>query len=96
MTREELAVKIRWPIIIWAIGIVNVLAMLPQMRQLIQTKETEGLSVAMFAIYLVIQIAFAIEGYFKRSRVLLICMTLSAIVTTTIIILILYYRTSPF
>ncbi|MCB9803141.1 hypothetical protein H6761_04015 [Candidatus Nomurabacteria bacterium] len=92
MTREEFAAKIRWSFIIWIAGLVNVMAMIPQLIRLIQTKQTEGLAIEMFAIYFLIQIAFAFEGYIKRSNVLVVCMTLSALVTTTVIMLIFYYR----
>ena len=92
MTRDEFAKTIHWPIIIWTMGIINVGAMLPQLVRLIQTQVTEGLAIQMFVIYAGVQAAFAMEGYFKRSNVLLICMTLSAIISVTVIALILGYR----
>ncbi len=92
MTREEFAKSIRWPYIIWSMGIINVCAMLPQLVKLIQTQVTEGLAIQMFIIYAAVQAAFAVEGYFKRSTVLLICMTLSAIISVTLIALIISYR----
>ena len=78
MNREEVENIIRWPFIIWSMGIVNVCAMLPQLLRLVQTQETEGLAIQMFVIYAAVQAAFALEGYFKRSTVLLICMALSS------------------
>ncbi len=95
MTREELAAKIHWPLIIWTAGFVNVLAMIPQLIHLVQTRSTEGLAIGMFVIYFIIQIAFALEGYFKRSRVLVVCMILSATVTMIVIGLVIYYRNFP-
>ena len=92
MTREEYANKIHWPYIIWSMGIINVCAMLPQLVKLVQTQVTEGLAIQMFVIYAAVQAAFAVEGYFKRSTVLLICMTLSAIISVTVIALIITYR----
>ena len=92
MTREQVASLIRWPMLIWAFGIINVTAMLPQLWQLIQTQETKGLSVGMFFIYGFIQIAFALEGYFKRNTVLSVCMTLSAMVTAVTITLFYYFQ----
>ena len=92
MTRDEFAKTIHWPIIIWTMGIINVGAMLPQLVRLIQTQVTEGLAIQMFVIYAGVQAAFAVEGYFKRSNVLLICMTLSAIISVTVIALIITYR----
>ena len=95
MTREEFATKIHWPFIIWTAGFVNVMAMIPQLINLIQTRSTEGLAIGMFVIYFIIQVAFALEGYFKRSKVLVICMSLSATVTMTVIGLVVYYRNFP-
>lgn len=92
MTRDEFAERIHWPVIIWSMGIINVSAMLPQLVRLIQTQVTEGLAIQMFVIYAAVQAAFAAEGYFKRSTVLLICMTLSAIISVTVIALIIAYR----
>ena len=92
MTRDEVAKRVHWPKIIWTAGIVNVTAMLPQLYQLLKTKATEGLSLEMFCIYLGIQIAFCLEGYFKRNTMLFVCLGLSALVSTVIIALITYYR----
>lgn len=92
LTREQFAEKIRWPYITWFFGILNVTAMTPQLLKLLQTHETKGLALEMFILYGVIQIAFALDGYFKRNKVLMVCLGLSAIVSATIIGLILYYR----
>ena len=92
MTRDEFADRIHWSFIIWTMGIINVGAMLPQLVRLIQTQVTEGLAIQMFVIYAAVQAAFAVEGYFKRSTVLMICMTLSAIISVTVIALIIAYR----
>jgi uncharacterized protein with PQ loop repeat len=92
MTREQVAKKIHWEAIIWAAGLVNVFAMTPQLFKLLTTHETAGISVGMFVIYGMIQIAFCLEGYFKRNRMLFVCLGLSAIVSALIIGLILYFR----
>jgi len=92
MTREEVAKKIRWSWIIWTAGIVNVGAMLPQLYKLITTQQTEGLALEMFLIYFGIQIAFSLEGYFTRNRMLMVCLGLSAVVSAVIIGLVLYLR----
>jgi uncharacterized protein with PQ loop repeat len=90
--REEISKKLRWPFIIWLVGFVNVAAMLPQLYQIITTKNVAGLSVSMFVIYMVIQVAFSIEGYFKRNNMLMVCMGLSALVSASIIGLVAYLR----
>lgn len=92
MTREDVAKKIRWPFIIWLAGLVNVGAMLPQLAKIIQTKSTEGLALEMFVIYFLIQVAFSLEGYFTRNKMLMVCLGLSALVSATIISLVFYLR----
>jgi uncharacterized protein with PQ loop repeat len=62
-------------------GLVNVAAMLPQLYQLVTTHKTEGLNVLMFWIYLIIQIAFSLQGFFRRDQMLMWCLGLSALVT---------------
>lgn len=92
MTREEVARKIHWESIIWTAGLVNVVAMLPQLVKLISTRNAEGLSLGMFAIFFFIQVAFSLEGFFKRNRMFTVCLGLSAVVTASIICLIIHLR----
>jgi len=92
MTRESVAQLIHWNLIIWAFGIVNVVAMLPQLAKLVRTKETKGLSTGMFWIYFWIQVAFSFQGFFRRDEMLMWCLGLSAVVSITIIVLIYRYR----
>lgn len=92
MTREKFAEMIRWPSIIWLAGFVNIGAMLPQLWNIIQTRNVEGLALEMFWLYLGIQVAFSLEGYFKRNRMLMVCLGLSAVVSAMIISLVLYIR----
>lgn len=94
MTRERFAELIHWPKIFWLVGIVNIGAMLPQLYQIIVTRNVEALSLGMFAIYFVVQIGFGLQGYFRRDRTLLICMALSALVSAAIIVLTLMFRVS--
>lgn len=92
MTREDIARKIRWNTIIWIVGFVNVGAMLPQLYQIIKTHEVQALSLQMFMIYFLIQVAFSLEGYFRRNAMLKWCLGLSALITFTVICLILRFR----
>lgn len=92
MTREEFAKKIRWERIVWVVGLVNVGAMLPQLYQIITTQNVAGLSLGMFAIYFVVQAALSLQGFFKRDRMLMVCLGLSAVVTALIIGTVLYLR----
>jgi len=90
--REQVAITIRWEAIIWTAGILNAAAMLPQLIRLFTTKETAGISLEMFYIYGIIQIAFCLEGYFKRNAMLMWCLGLSAVVTTVTIATVYYLR----
>ena len=92
VTREEVSRAIYWPRIIWSFGFINIAAMAPQLIQIIRTRETEGLAIGMFFIYLGVQIAFSLEGFFTRNRMLMVCLGLSAMVTTIIIALVTYLR----
>ena len=92
MTREELAAKLHWPKVVWFGGLVNVVALAPQLIKLIRTRETTGLAIEMFSIFLLAQLIFAVQGYFTRSKAQLITMLLSALETTAIILLITHLR----
>ena len=92
MKREEVARKIGWSWIIWFVGLVNVVAMLPQLYTILKTQNVEGLAVGMFWTYCGLQMAFALHGYFNRDRMLMVCLGLSAVVSATIIALIYWYR----
>jgi uncharacterized protein with PQ loop repeat len=71
---------------------VNVTAMLPQLVRIIRTRNIAGLSLAMFVLYFLVQVAFSIEGFFKKNRMLMVCMGLSAVVSGMIIVLVTYLR----
>lgn len=92
MTRDLIAKKIHWSFIIWLAGMVNVTAMLPQLVRIIRTRNIAGLSLAMFVLYFLVQVAFSIEGFFKNNRMLMVCMGLSAVVSGMIIALVTYLR----
>lgn len=92
MTREMIARVIHWQTIIWFFGFANAAALLPQLFVLFQTRETSGLSIWMFVLFLFIQIAFSLEGFFKRNPVLLVCMSLSAFESLIIIGRVVYLR----
>ena len=92
MTRDLIAKRIHWSLIIWLTGMVNVTAMLPQLVRIIRTRDVAGLSLAMFVLYFLVQVAFSIEGFFKKNRMLMVCMGLSAVVSGMIIVLVTYLR----
>ena len=87
-----MAKTIRWEIIIWTAGLVNVGAMLPQLYQIVTTRNVAGLSLEMFVIYFFLQVAFSLQGFFRRDKMLMVCLGLSAVVSAIIICLVLYLR----
>ena len=91
MTREEFALKIRWSWIIWFFGIVNVAAMLPQLYEVLKNHSVHGLAIWMFVIYFSVQVAFSLEGYFKRNTMLAVCLGVSACISAIIISLFFVY-----
>ncbi|MBI3633342.1 MAG: hypothetical protein HY226_03570 [Candidatus Vogelbacteria bacterium] len=92
VAREELAKRIHWSFIIWLFGFINVGAMLPQLVQIVQNHKTEGLSLMMFATYFVVQVAFALDGYFRRNNVFMVCLGLSALINAITMSLVVYLR----
>jgi uncharacterized protein with PQ loop repeat len=92
VTRDLIAKRIHWSFIIWLAGMVNVTAMLPQLVRIIRTRNIASLSLAMFVLYFLVQVAFSIEGFFKKNRMLMVCMGLSAVVSGLIIVLVTYLR----
>ncbi|HYM62048.1 MAG TPA: hypothetical protein VEZ11_14295 [Thermoanaerobaculia bacterium] len=92
MTREAFAARIHWGKIIWLFGFVNVGAMLPQLFSLVRTHETKGINIWTFVLFGIIQVAFSLQGFFRRDHMLMWCMGLSAAVSGTIIALVEIYR----
>lgn len=46
----------------------------------------------MFVLYFLVQVEPSIEGFFKKSKMLVVCMGLSAVVSGAIILLVAYLR----
>jgi hypothetical protein len=59
---------------------------------MIRTRNIAGLSLVMFVPYFLVQVAFSIEGFFKKNRMLMVCMGLSAVVSGMIIVLVTSLR----
>jgi uncharacterized protein with PQ loop repeat len=69
-----------------------VTAMLPELARIIRTRDIEGLSLAMFVLYFLVQVAFSIEGFFRKNKMPMVRVGLSAVVSGTIILLAAYLR----
>jgi|GEM_PF-911918 len=94
MTREQLSKKIHWPLVIWTVGVLSIGTMMPQVIKLVMTWKADDLSLPMFVITFIVQASFSTEGFFKRSKVLVVCSGLSACITGTLIILVLVIRST--
>ena len=93
MTREKLAEVIRWPKIIWLVGIVNPCFMIPQIWKIwASVGITEGISMAMLIILVVIQAGFSIHGFFLRDRPLMLSNAAAATVSALTTLSVLYFR----
>lgn len=92
MTREQFSQGIQWSWISWGIGLVNVTAMIPQLIKLVATHETSGIAIGMFWIYLLVQIGLALDGFFKRNKMLFWCMAASGLLNAITICLYYTYR----
>ena len=91
MTREQVAEKIRWPMIISLIGIVNGFSFLPQLRDVFTTHAVDGISLTTLVTIFVIQVGFSLQGFFKRDRVLMYSNICGACVNALLITSVLYF-----
>lgn len=92
MKREEFAERIYWPWLIWFFGIVNIVAVLPQFIQLWLTRKTEGLSLTMVTLIFLVQIAYSLQGFFRRDAMLMWTIGLAGLVSAATILSALYMR----
>ena len=92
MTREEFAIRIYWPWIIWFFGIINIVAVLPKLVQLWLTKKPDGLSLTMFTLIFLIQAAYSLQGFFRRDAMLMWTVGLAGILSLATIFSALFMR----
>jgi uncharacterized protein with PQ loop repeat len=92
MTREQVADVIGWSWIVSAIGVLNVVAMLPQLVSVIRTRKTDGLSLQTFGTILLIQLGFAAHGFFTRDSTLMLSNGVAASVNLATIIFVISIR----
>lgn len=81
-----------WKTVVWLAGAADVSAMAIQFKRIWETQNTDGISVAMFEIFLAIQLVFAFEGWCRRSTAQFASLLMQAGATTAIIGEILYIR----
>ena len=92
MTREQIANKIRWPLIIWLVSIINPLMTVPQLWSVWATRETAGLSMGFLSILLFVQAGFSLHGFFTRDRFIMGSNGLAAAMTLVTMLSALYFR----
>jgi len=70
----------------------NALLFIPQILQLIKTKNSESTSLQTFSGFAVIQIFITLHGFIHRDYILAFGCMLSLVLCTTITFLIIFYR----
>jgi MtN3 and saliva related transmembrane protein len=73
-------------------GIVNALLFVPQIVKLLRCRSAEGVSTAMYAGFLVLQLVTGVDLVFHRIWPLATGMAASAIATFTILVLAVHYQ----
>ena len=81
MTREQVAEKIRWSTIIWVVGMVNPLFMVPQLYKIWETGTATGVSLITMIILFFLQTGFGLHGFFRRDSMLMVSNALACTVT---------------
>lgn len=92
MTREEFSEKIHWRQIIWLIGIINPMFMIPQLVQVVTTQVTDGISVLTLVLLFLVQAGFSSHGFFLRDKPLFISNGIAASVTFLVLVFTLIFR----
>jgi len=81
-----------WKGMVWAAGAADVTAMALQFKRIWETQNTSNISIAMFEIFLAIQLIFAFEGWCRRSTAQFVSLLIQGGATTAVIAEILYIR----
>lgn len=76
----------------WAVGFVNVAALMPQPIAIIQTHQVSGISISMFVLFAFVQAVFAIEFFLKRSWGAMTSMIASLTLSLVTIGLVLWFQ----
>ncbi len=77
MTRDEFTQKFRWHMVMWLVGVVNVIALIPQPLSMLRTGVVAGVTWQTYAIFALVQVVFGIEFYLKQSWGGVVSMALS-------------------
>lgn len=80
-----------WPKIFWLASMLNPMAFMPQIWKVFAEHKTEGVSLVMFGVFVVIQLAYLYQGVLIRNRAMVVTMGMAAVFSLTIIGGTLYY-----
>lgn len=69
----------------WCAGVVNALAILPQLIQIWVSRETQGVSLVMFSTFVMLQLIFGVNAWLRNDRGTM-CGMFAAMVTSAAII----------
>ncbi len=89
MKREEIARRVGWKYIAWAVCVLGIGSLLPQLNKMVVTRQVNDLSPLAFWIIFANQAIYCADGFLKRNRMLMVCMGLASLITLAIIVL--YY-----
>ncbi len=91
MTREQVAARIRWPIIVTLIGIINPLMMTPQLHKLWTTHDGSSISILTLGILILLQGGFSLHGYFTRDKFVMYSNGAAVVMTFITILSVLHF-----
>ena len=92
MTREQFVQKFHWNTVMWVIGFVNVIALIPQPVQIVMTRSSRDVSIWMFVLFFFVQTAFTIEFFLKKSWGAMVSLGVAGVLSLITIGLALHYR----
>jgi len=92
MTREAFAKQVHWHDVVWWVGLLNPLMILPQLWKVWSTGQTMDISMGFLLILVFLQGMFALHGFFIRDRMVNWSNGLAAASTVVVIISVLYLR----
>lgn len=76
----------------WSASFVNILAMALQLKTLVTTRETKGVSLGMMGIFAYVQSVFCLVGFHEKQWALFVGMLGSVFITTSIVVYVLRLR----
>ena len=92
MTREAIAQLIFWHQIVWWVGMLNPLMILPQLWRIWETRRTKDISMSFMFVLVFLQAMFSVHGFFIRDPIVMWSNGLAAGSTVVVIISVFYLR----